>query len=130
MSKFAKQFAIIERLKSLVRRTPGFRRKADHVQISEDVARKIQKNSYEQSHKKAKDSYTPPYKTIAEQLQVEDDQIFRAAVFNLANIGANSKKYASEIISILEKSLDNELRTEDQAQYVKERVDFIKKSKN
>lgn len=130
MSKFAKQFAIIERLKSLVRRTPGFRRKAEHNQISEDVARKIQKNSYEQSHRKEKDSFTPTYKTIAEQLQVEDDQIFRAAVFNLANIGANNKKYASEIINILEKSLENEVRTNEQAQYVKERVEFIKKSQH
>ncbi len=130
MSNFAKQFAIIERLKSLVRKTPGFRRKTDHNQISEEVARKIQKNSYEQSHKKEKDSYTPPYKTIAEQLQVEDDQIFRAAVFNLANIGANSKKYASEIINILEKSLENELRTEEQTQYVRDRVEFIKNAKH
>lgn len=130
MSKFAKQFAIVERLKSLVRKTPGFRRKADSNQISEDVARKIQKNSYEQNHKKEKDSFTPPYKTIAEQLQAEDDQIFRAAVFNLSNIGANSKKNASEIIDVLEKSLENEVRTAEQAQYVRERVEFIKKFKH
>lgn len=130
MSQFTKQFAIIEKLKSLVRKTPGFRRKPVDNQISEEVARKIQKNSYDQSHTKIKDTFTPPYKLIEEQLEVEDDQIYRAAVFNMANIGANCKKYASDIISSLEKSLEKEFRTTEQKDYVRERVEFIKNSKH
>lgn len=128
MSQFSKQFAIIEKLKSLVRKTPGFRSKPPENLISEDVARKIQKNSYDQCHVNIKDTYTPPYKIIEEQLQVEDDQIYRAAVFNLANTAANCKKYAADIVNILEKSLDKEFRTEEQREYVKNRVDFIKQS--
>lgn len=128
MSQFTKQFAIIEKIKSLVRRTPGFRRSIDNNQISEEVARKIQKNSYDQSHIKAKDSFTPPYKVIEEQLQVEDDQIYRAAIFNLTNIASNFKKYAEDIVSIMKKSLENEVRTPEQQQYVKSQIEFIKKS--
>lgn len=128
MSQFSKQFAIIEKLKSLVRKTPGFRPKPVKNLISEEVARKIQKNSYDQCHTKIKDTFTPPYKIIEEQLQVADDQIYRAAVFNLANTAANCKKYAADIVTILEKSLDKEFRTDEQREYVKNRVNFIKQS--
>ena len=98
MPQLTKQFAIIEKLKSLVKKsTRPFRRRGENMAISEDIARKIQKNSYDQSHAKVKDAVTPPYKSIAEQLQVEDEQIFRGAIFNLANIALTTEKYAREI---------------------------------
>ena len=128
MSGFSKQFAIIEKLKSLVRKTTGFRKKTDINQISEDVARKIQRNSFELSRVKINESNTPPYKLIAEQLQVEDDQIFRAAVLSLADIGINCRKYAADILELLEKSLDADFRTEEQMQYVKKYMEYIKTS--
>lgn len=129
MSKFSKQFAIIEKLKSLVKRsTYSFRRKEDQSQISEDIAKKIQKNSYEQSHTKVKDTYTPPYKMIAEQLQVDDDQIFRGAIFNLGNIALTTDKYASEIITVLENAMDKNIRTPDQIEYIKSKINIIRKA--
>lgn len=129
MSKFSKQFAIIEKLKSLVKRsTYSFRRKDDAGQISEDIAKKIQKNSYEQSHTKYKDTYTPPYKMIAEQLQVDDDQIFRGAIFNLTNIALTTDKYAPEIITVLETAMDRSIRTPNQIEYIKSKINTIRKA--
>ncbi len=127
MPQLTKQFAIIEKLKSLVKKsTRPFRRRGENMAISEDIARKIQKNSYDQSHAKVKDAVTPPYKSIAEQLQVEDDQIFRGAIFNLANIALTAEKYAREIIVVMEKALEQEQRTPDQLEYVKNRIAAIK----
>lgn len=127
MSKFSKQFAIIERIKSLVRKTAHpFRRQEQEPQISEEIARKIQRSSYDLSHSKSKDAYTPPYKVISEQLQVEDEQIFRGAVFNLANIALTTGEYATDIIKVLEKAMDKKLRTQEQLEYLKNKIDTIK----
>lgn len=130
MSQFTKQFAIIEKLKSLVKRsTYSFLRKSDDSnQISEEVAKKIQKSSYDISHAKTKDVFTPPYKAIEEQLEVEEDQIFRAAVFNLANIALNSDKYAVDIIKVLEKAQDKNQRTSEQLDYINNKISVIKKT--
>lgn len=44
MPQLTKQFAIIEKLKSLVKKsTRPFRRRGENMAISEDIARKIQK---------------------------------------------------------------------------------------
>lgn len=127
MSKFSKQFAIIDRIKSLVRKTTHpFRRNEREPQISEEIARKIQRSSYDLSHAKSKDTFTPPYKMISEQLQVEDEQIFRGAVFNLANIALTTGEYAGDIIKVLEKAMDKKLRTQEQLEYLKNKIDTIK----
>ena len=103
MNQLKQQFAIINRIKCLVKKTGSsfFRRRKDPG-ISEDIAKKIQKSAYDLSHLKQKDIITPPYLDIAEQLQVDDDQIFRAAVYNLTNIAVNEERYAAEIIKALE----------------------------
>lgn len=127
MPQLAKQFAIIEKLKSLVKKsTKPFRRRSENVAISEEIARKIQKNSYDQTHLKAQETNTPPYKLIAEQLQVDDEQIFRGAIFNLSNIALTTEKYAKEIILVLEKAMEQEQCTPDQQEYIKNRIAAIK----
>lgn len=126
---FSKQFAVIEKLKSLVKMTGGFRKKgSDKNQVTEDVAKKIQKSSYDKSHHEYADVFTPPYKTIAEQLQVSNDQIYEAAVFNLATIAINRKMYAKEIISLLETSMEDKKRTPEQKEYIQFKIGQIKES--
>lgn len=127
MNQFSQQFAIIDKIKCLVRKTGSsiFRTKKD-LGISEDIAKKIQKSAYDLSHLKEKDTFTPPYMVIAEQLQVEDDQIFRAAVSNLANIAINESKFAEAILKTMEESLQHTLRTKDQVEYVKTKINTVK----
>lgn len=126
MTQFSKQSAIINKIKSLVKSTYSWGKKKDDSQISESIARKIQKTSYELSHAKVKDTYTPPYKEIIEQLQVPDMQIFRGAVFNLTQVALNNEKYAKEIISALEKSLDKREEHPEEVTYVTEKINDIK----
>lgn len=102
-----------------------FRRRKDPG-ISEDIAKKIQKSAYDLSHLKQKDIITPPYLDIAEQLQVDDDQIFRAAVYNLTNIAVNEERYAAEIIKALEETAFQCNRSGEQLEYVKNKINVIK----
>lgn len=87
---------------------------------------KIQKSAYDLSHLKQKDIITPPYLDIAEQLQVDDDQIFRAAVYNLTNIAVNEERYAAEIIKALEETAFQCNRSGEQLDYVKSKINIIK----
>lgn len=126
MSQFAKQFAIIDRIKALVKKTAHPFRKADNEpQISEDVALKIQRTSFDQSRAKNKDTFTSPYKIISEQLQVDDEQIFRGAVFNLTNIALTTNEYAADIVKVLEKAMDKNLRSQEQIEYIKNKITVI-----
>ena len=127
MNQLKQQFAIINRIKCLVKKTGSsfFRRRKDPG-ISEDIAKKIQKSAYDLSHLKQKDIITPPYLDIAEQLQVDDDQIFRAAVYNLTNIAVNEERYAAEIIKALEETSFQCNRSGEQLDYVKSKINVIK----
>lgn len=128
MDQVKEKYMIIRTLKNLVKKTGSvFFRKPRDYGITEEIARKIQKSAYELSQKKEKDTYTPPYKEIAEQLQVQDDQIFRAAVFNLVRIAANEDKNAPAIISILETHAVDGKHTTDQQAYLRSKIEEIKK---
>lgn len=124
-----KSFAILNKIKSLVKKTGSswIRRKRES-DISEKIAIKIQKNAYDMSLIKSKDSFTSPYLLIAEQLQVEDDQIFRAAVYNIAQIAMNDAKLTKPILSILNKYTTEHTKTPAQQEYVKRKIEEINKA--
>lgn len=122
MSENSNQFSFLNKIKSLVAKTGRsflMRPSRKENDISEQIALKIQKNSYDISNKQVKDVFTPPYLKIAEQLQVEDDQIFKAAVFNLSNIAVARNKFAPEIVELLNKELQNEHNTPEKKEYIK-----------
>lgn len=124
-----KSFAILNRIKALVKKTGSswIRRKRE-TDISEKIAIKIQKNAYDMSLLKSKDAFTAPYLLIAEQLQVDDDQIFRAAVYNLAQIAINDSKLVKPISTILHKYTSEHSKTPAQQEYVKSKIEEINKS--
>ncbi len=126
MSQLSSQFAIINKIKSIVSRTGNLFRSEKNVGITEAIARKIQKSAYDAMTAEEKDSYTPPYISIAEQLQSKNDQIFRGAVFYLHNIAINEPKNAKEIKEILEKTLSANKLTPQQMDYVKNKIANIK----
>lgn len=103
------------------------------TRISEKIAQKIQKNSYDLSLKPVKDSYTPPYLQLAEQLEVADDQIFRAAAYNMSNIAMVRKKYREDIVRIFNDYLKNTLLSEEKHEFLRQRlakIDAVAKRKN
>lgn len=121
------KFAIISKLKTLVKKTGHtIFRASSGPNISEDVARKIQTVAYEISQEKRNDSYTPPYLAVAEQLQVADSQIFRAAAFTLTAIALNEPKQAGEILEAIEKNLFSDRLSKDQTEYIKSKIALIK----
>lgn len=130
MEQLNKKYAIIHKLKNLVKKTGSFFYSRPDKGITEDIARKIQKSAYELSLKREKDTYTPPYKEIAAQLQVRDDQIFRAAVFNLVRIATNEDKTAADIISILKAQANDEKRSKEQQAYVRSKIEEIQNIRN
>ena len=120
-------FGIIKKLKSIVRKTGSvFFRNAREKGITEEIARKIQRIAYEVSQAPHKETYTPPYKEIAQQLQVQDDAIYRAAIYRLTDIAVNEDRAAVDILEILEKELLKENQTKEQKAYIQQKVDFIK----
>ena len=127
MIDFSKQFAVISKLKSLVKISRSFRRNAES-QISESVAKKIQKSSYEKNQHLPEDTFTPPYLEIAVQLQSENEQIFKAAFFNLSNIAMSRKAQTPAILSLLEKILEDKSKTKDQLDYVRSKILQIKQA--
>ena len=60
MSKASVQYAIIEHIKNFVRNSGRPWRKRNENGISENVARRIQKKSYERSLKELDASFYPP----------------------------------------------------------------------
>lgn len=120
-------FGIIKKLKTIVRKTGSvFFRSGRDKGITEEIARKIQKTAYEAQQVKQKETYTPPYKEIAAQLQVPDDTIYKAAVYRLANIAANEDRLATDIISILDNQLKRTDNSKEQRDYVQTKIDFIR----
>ena len=121
------KFAIISKLKTLVKKTGHtIFRPSSEPSIPEDVARKIQTIAYEISKEKRNDSYTPPYLAIAEQLQVADSQIFRAAASTLTAIALNEPKQAGEILAAIKKNVFSDRLSKDQAEYIKSKIALIK----
>ena len=132
MSKYSTQFAIIEHIKNFVRNTGRPWRKRNESGISEDVARRIQKKSYERSLRELDNSFYPPYLKIAEQLQVTNEQIFCAAAFNLGETALNVERYRNHITQILQDSLKNPELNQTQVKAVNnalQKIASLKKNK-
>lgn len=129
MSNTAKQFALIERLKKLVASTGrhllGRKNRPHDNDISEKIAQKIQKTSYDLSQKVVKDTFTPPYQKLAEQLEVDEPQIFKAAVYNMANIAMHRKKYRRDIMDIFSRYLSDYNLSNEKKDYIKSKMDKI-----
>ena len=126
MPKNASQFALIEKIKSFVKSTGRFLGADDKSKITENMARKIQQTAYEKSLTEIKDVYTPPYLALAKQLEVDNYQIFCAAVFNMTK---NSSKHRREIIEIFEKVQKEDNRSPEMAEYLDGALKELKKLK-
>ncbi len=128
MTQLAQQFNLIHKIKSLVKKTSSsFFKKHNDFGISETIAKKIQVSAYDLSHGKDKLEVTPPYLDIVEQLHVEDDQIFKAAVYNLTNIALNETRYARSILEAFENVSKQSYRTKEQLDYLKAKINLITK---
>lgn len=128
MAEALKKKGILNKIKSLVAKTGRsiiWRGRPKDNEISEKIAQKIQKNSYDFSMLKRKDTFTPPYLSLSDQLQVDDDQIFRAAVYNMANIAVARTKYAEDIINIFNNYLQREGTAELRRDYVRRKLSEI-----
>lgn len=108
MPKFSTQFAIIEHIKNFIKKSGRpWRKRDDGSDISVGIAKRIQKKNYERSLKGLDNTTYPPYLRIAEQLQVNNEQIFCAAVFQLTETARNMKRYRIHIIHILSEAKKN-----------------------
>ncbi len=128
MERKTKKFAIIKKIKSLVTKTGRqifWRGKPKDNEISELIAQKIQKNSYDLSQLHPKDAYTPPYLSLAEQLQVEDEQIARAAIYNLAHIAVVRRQYRNDIVRLLKDYAADDTKTQEQRDYAEKKIGDI-----
>ena len=133
MEELKKKKGILSKIKSLVAKTGRsiiWRGRPKDNEISEKIAQKIQKSSYDFSIMERKDTFTPPYLSLAEQLQVDDDQIFKAAAYNMANIAISRKKYAQDIQNIFNDYLQKEGMPEIRRDYIKQKqLEIIRKKK-
>lgn len=130
MNKHTTQYAIIEHIKNFVKSTGRPWRKRNESGISENVARRIQKKSYERSLRELDNSFYPPYLKIAEQLQVTNEQIFCAAAFNLGETAVNMERYRNHITQILQNSLQSTDLTSEQTKAVKTALQKIASTTN
>lgn len=129
MAEAGKKLGILNKIKSLVAKTGRgiiWRGRPKDNEITEKIAQKIQKNSYDFSMMQRKDTYTPPYLSLADQLQVDDEQIFQAAVYNLANIAIARPRYAADIVGVLQGYLSKGDTTEARRAYVAKKLAEIK----
>ncbi len=128
MEKMDSKLGFLKKIKTLVSRTGKsilWRGRTKDNEISEKIAQKIQKSSYDFSMRVVKDSFAPPYLKLAEQLQIEDNQIFRAAAYNMANIAVARPKYRREIVTIFEKLLKDPHLDYEKQEYLRKKVNFI-----
>lgn len=125
MNQFSPQFAIISKLKKIVTKTSTMLKGDKTAGITEAIARKIQKGAYEAEFRKDKESKTPPYLTIAEQLQSNDSQIYRASVYALRNIAKNEEKSKDAILEILQKSAEKKSKNAELYNYTLDKIKEI-----
>lgn len=102
---------------------------AGEYTLSAAKAKKLQKDYYKESQEPRSEQITPPYFLIADQLAVSDDQIFRAAVYNLGQVALAQPRYRKEILRILADYADDKSKTSEQREYVKIKIREIKKNK-
>lgn len=132
MAEALKKKGILSRIKSLVAKTGRsiiWRGRPKDNDISEKIAQKIQKNSYDFSMLQRKDTFTPPYLSLSDQFQVDDDQIFRAAVYNMANIAVARPKYAEDILKIFNGYLQHPDAPAPRREYVSQKLSEISRQK-
>lgn len=125
MNQFSPQFAIISKLKKIVTKTSTMLKGDKTAGITEAIARKIQKGAYEAEFRKDKENKTPPYLTIAEQLQSNDSQIYRASVYALRNIAKNEEKSKDAILEILQKSAEKKSKNAELYNYTLDKIKEI-----
>lgn len=124
MNQYSKQFALVNRIKAFVRLTGRKIRKRNKLnEISEDIARKIQRSSYDISQSIKTEEYTPPYKSIAKQLQVHDAHIYSAAIHSLSEIAKNHSQYHDEIKKIFSQQLKDNAVPQDLKSYIQSKLD-------
>lgn len=131
MSAVAKQGSFFNKIKAMVAKTSRsiiWRGRSQDNDISEKIAQKIQKNSYDFSQQFHKDTYTPPYLSLVEQLEVDDEQIFQAAVYNLANIAMARSRYGQDIVNIFDNYLQKDSHKLERKDYVAHKLYEIRKS--
>lgn len=127
----AAQLSLLNKIKALVSKTSKnilWRSKPKDNEISEKIAQKIQKSSYDLSLRQLKDVFTAPYLKLAEQLQVNEEQIFRAAAYNMANIAMVRKKYREDILKIFNQYADDTTKSPEQRDYLRKKIAEIKAS--
>ena len=123
MNQYAKQFDVVKKIKAIVRLTGrAIRARTRRNEISEDIARKIQRSAYDVSRSPKTEDYTPPYKQIAKQLQVRDTQIYMAAVYSLAEIARQQAQYHDDIVKILSLQLKEEMVPQDCKEYIEQKL--------
>ena len=61
-------------------------------------------------------------------MQVEDEQIFRAAVYNMANIAVTRRKYRADILNIFNDYVANEAVSESKKDYLRCKIAEINAS--
>ena len=125
---YSSQFAIISKIKNIVRKTGRLLKNEATSGISEAIARKIQKSACDVMRNPDRQQLTPPYMVIAEQLQSQDPVIFRAAVFYLSAIAVNESQTTDNIVEILNKCIEKSNIGKEQLEYVKMKVAEIRRT--
>ncbi|MDD4557136.1 MAG: hypothetical protein PHE89_07450 [Alphaproteobacteria bacterium] len=121
MGNINKRFKIIEKIKSFVIKEKNYDKAKESDDITKEIASKIQISSYNLVKAIDKDnSYTPPYKLIAEQLSVDDALIFKSAAYHLVKIATRHKKYKNDISKILSEKQKEFNKTDDKFLYLEE----------
>lgn len=132
MTEKFKKKGLISKIKTLVAQTGRniiWRGRPKDNEISELIAQKIQKNSYDFSLLKRKDTFTPPYMALSDQMQIDDDQIFRAAVHNMVNIAIARPRYKGDIQEVLEQYFAQDSMPQSRRDYVRLKLSEIKNNK-
>ena len=123
MNQYAKQFDVVRKIKAIVRLTGrAIRAHKRRNDISEAIARKIQRSAYDVSHTPKTEEYTPPYKSIAKQLQVRDIQIYKAAVYDLIEIAKQQAQYKDDILKTLNQQLKDNNIPLDVKEYIEHKI--------
>lgn len=123
MSHYAKQFNVVRKIRAIARLTGrAIRARKRRNEISEEFARKIQRSAYDISRTPKAEEYTPPYKSIAKQLQVRDLQIYKAAVYSLIEIAKQQAQYRDDIVKILSQQLKDQNVPFDIREYIDDKL--------
>lgn len=122
MKKVEKQRAVVNKIHEMVRNRKNYQLPENTVGLSVEIANKVQDTSHSLNVGDKVATITPAYLKLAEQMYLDDAQIFCAAAYTLTNYVKNRPFLKDKALEFFYKRLLANKANEDMYSYLNKKI--------